>query len=94
MKKIYLAGISLLAVVFLAALASSEMPSYGMMDSSGQFYSMGYGTDGMMGMMQMMTGYSGYGWGIMALGWITYLLVIALIIAAVYWLIKTANRKR
>lgn len=36
----------------------------------------------------------GYGSGMMFLGWITYLLVIALIIAGIYWLIKNANRKK
>ncbi|MBI2047016.1 hypothetical protein HYT26_02535 [Candidatus Pacearchaeota archaeon] len=51
----------------------------------------GYG-----GMMSMMygNGMMGYGTGTAVLGWIVYLLVIALIIAAIYWLIKTANRKR
>jgi len=39
-----------------------------------------------------MMGY-GYGSGMMFLGWITYILVIALIIAGIYWLIKSANRK-
>lgn len=40
----------------------------------------------------MMYGY--YGGSAMVLGWIISLLVIALIIAAVYWLIKSANRKK
>ena len=40
----------------------------------------------------MMSG--GYGQGMMLLGWLTYLLFIALIVAAIYWLIKTANKKK
>ncbi|MBS3078729.1 hypothetical protein J4218_01275 [Candidatus Pacearchaeota archaeon] len=50
---------------------------YGMMNS-------GYG---MMGGLN-----GGYGYGMMAFGWITWILIIALIIAAIYWLIKTANK--
>ena len=52
-----------------------------------------YGDGGMMSMMYG-NGMMGYGTGTAILGWIVYLLVIALIIAAIYWLIKTANRKR
>jgi uncharacterized membrane protein len=44
------------------------------------------GTYGMM--------YGGYGSGMMFLGWITYILVIVLIIAAIYWLFKSANKKK
>lgn len=36
--------------------------------------------------------YGGYGTGMMFFSWITYLLVIALIIAGIYWLIKNANK--
>ena len=36
--------------------------------------------------------YGAYGPGYAILGWITYLLVIALIIASIYWLIKSANK--
>ena len=49
----------------------------------------GAGTCGMMGGMM----YGSYGSGMMIFGWLTYLLVIALIIAAIYWLIKSANRR-
>lgn len=49
----------------------------------------GYGSCPMGGMM-----YGTYGSGFMVLGWLTYLLVIVLIIATIYWLIKSANRKR
>jgi len=38
--------------------------------------------------------YGGYGSGFMILGWITYLAVLALIIAGVYLLIKSANKKK
>src|SRR3989344_9159907 len=49
----------------------------------------------MMPMMNMMGGYyNGYGSGMMFLVWLTYLLIIALIVAAIYWLIKSANRKK
>ncbi|MDO8528542.1 MAG: hypothetical protein Q7S06_01460 [Nanoarchaeota archaeon] len=44
---------------------------------------------GMMGMM-----YGQYGWGLGILSWITSLLVIGLLIAAIYWLIKSANKKK
>ena len=74
---------------------------YGMMGDDDQFYPVnsGYGGMmgggyGMMGMMNMMTGYGGYGSGAVILGWITYLLTIALMVAGTYWLVKTANRKR
>jgi len=36
-------------------------------------------------------GYSGFGIG---LSWISYLLMIGLLITAIYWLIKSANRKK
>jgi|SRR3989344_5620645 len=58
---------------------------------------------GMNGMMDMMGGgmmnygssaYVGYGNSMVILGWLIYTLVIILIIAAIYWLIKSANRKR
>ncbi|VVB77772.1 Uncharacterised protein [uncultured archaeon] len=43
----------------------------------------------------MMNGfYGGYGSGFMILSWLTFILVIALIIAAIYWLIKSANKKK
>ncbi|MDP2925086.1 MAG: hypothetical protein Q8N99_01815 [Nanoarchaeota archaeon] len=32
--------------------------------------------------------------GFAILGWITYILFIGLIIAGIYWLIKSANKKR
>lgn len=48
----------------------------------------GFGGYGMMGMMG-----GGYGYGMMFFGWITWVLVAILIIAGIYWLIKTANRK-
>lgn len=44
------------------------------------------------GFSSMMTGY--YGSGFIFLSWITYLLFLGLIIAAIYWLIKSANKKR
>ena len=47
---------------------------------------MGGGYGGMM--------YGGYGSSVMIFGWLISLLVIALIIAAIYWLVKNANRKR
>lgn len=49
-------------------------------------------TDGSCGMMSGLTG--SYGSGMMIFSWITYLLVIGLIIAAIYWLIKSANKKK
>ena len=48
-----------------------------------------FGEWNMMGMM-----YGGnYGYSMMFFGWIAWILFIALIIAAIYWLIKSANRK-
>ncbi len=83
----------LISMVILSALGIVSAAQYGMMGNDGQFYpSQGYGMMG--GMMQMMYGYGGYGYGMMLIGWITYLLIIALIITAIYWLIKSANRKR
>ena len=40
----------------------------------------------------MMSG--GYGSGFMLFGWVTYILVIALIVSAIYWLVKSANKKK
>ncbi len=81
--------------------ANGQFYQYGMMGNNNQFYptSSGYGGMmsggyGMMGMMQMMTGYGGYGSGAILLSWIMYLLIIALIGSGIYWLIKSANRKR
>ena len=43
----------------------------------------------------MMSGLAGgYGAGVMFFGWITYLLAISLIIAAIYWFIKSAGKNR
>ena len=57
-----------------------------------------FGFGGMMGVGfgNMMGGYGmmvGYGSGAMFFGWIIWILIIALIVAAIYWLVKTANRK-
>lgn len=38
--------------------------------------------------------YGQYGAGLGILSWVISLLVIGLIIAAIYWLIKSANRKK
>ncbi|MEK6886101.1 MAG: hypothetical protein AABX17_03990 [Nanoarchaeota archaeon] len=38
--------------------------------------------------------FGGYGTGMMFFSWIIYVLVIILIIAAIYWLVKSANHKR
>ena len=38
--------------------------------------------------------YGGYGSGTMIFGWVLSILVIALIAAAIYWLIKSANRRK
>ncbi len=43
------------------------------------------------GINGMMSGYYGPGYSI--LGWITYILVILLIIAGIYWLFKNATKK-
>lgn len=51
----------------------------------------GFGGYGMMG------GYNGYGmmggYGLGIFGWLMGILFIALILAVIYWLIKSANRK-
>ncbi len=96
-----LSALSLVSAVQYGMMGDNgQFYQYGMMGNNSQFTSLnqGYGGYGMMGMMQMMTGYGGYGYsgygsGMMFLGWITYLLTIALIIAGIYWLVKTANRK-
>lgn len=38
--------------------------------------------------------YGQYGLGLGILGWITSLLVIGLLAAGIYWLIKSANKKK
>jgi len=83
------------SILFLFALSVVSAAQYGMMDDNGQFTVVNNGgTGGMMGMMQMMTGYGGYNSGAVLLGWIVYLLTVALMIAGIYWLVKTANKKR
>jgi len=37
--------------------------------------------------------YGGYGTGMMIFSWLTGLLVIGLLAAGIYWLIKSANKK-
>ncbi|MDP2628303.1 MAG: hypothetical protein Q8P15_00200 [Nanoarchaeota archaeon] len=49
----------------------------------------GYGC-GMMGGWMM----GSYGSGWMFFSWLFWILLIVLIVAAIYWLIKSANRKR
>ncbi len=38
--------------------------------------------------------YGQYGWGLGILSWITSLLIIGLLVAAIYWLVKSANKKK
>lgn len=56
--------------------------------ASAQTYNcpMGGGYGGMM--------YGSYGYGAMTLGWIISVLLIVLIVAAIYWLVKNANRRK
>ena len=88
-------GVLLLLAVSLVS-AQNNNYRYGMMGSDGQFYQINnaYSGYGMGSMMQAMWGYGGYGGGIIFLSWLTYLLIIALIVCAIYWLIKNANRKK
>ncbi len=85
-------------ILVLSALSMVSAQQYGMMGDNGQFTAVNNGGTGggMMGMMQMMSGsgYGGYNSGTILLSWITYLLTIALMVAGIYWLVKTANRKR
>lgn len=58
------------------------------------------------GMMNMMTGddivdmknmggsYGSYNSGFVVISWVTYILMIILIVSAIYWLIKSANRRK
>ncbi len=92
--KIYKMSI-VVGILLLSALSVVSAAQYGMMGDNGQFTPVNNGgAGGMMGMMNMMAGYGGYNSGAIFLGWITYLLTIALMIAGIYWLVKTANRKR
>jgi len=82
-------------ILLLSALSVVSAVQYGMMGDDGQFTAVNNGgVGGMTGMMNMMAGYGGYNAGAVLLSWITYLLTIALMIAGIYWLVKTANRKR
>ena len=38
--------------------------------------------------------FGGYGVSVMFFSWIIYILVVVLIIAAIYWLVKSANKKK
>ena len=83
-----------IGILLLSALSVVSAAQYGMMGDNGQFIAVNNGgIGGMTGMMNMMTGYGGYNAGTVLLSWITYLLTIALIIAGIYWLVKTANKK-
>ncbi len=79
-------------ILFLFALSVVSAVQYGMMGDDGQFTPVNNGGYG--GMMGMMTGYGGYNTGAVLLSWIIYLLTIVLMIAGIYWLVKTANKKR
>ncbi len=68
-------------------MMSSGMMGSGMMSMMGGRNMMGYGGyGGMMG--------SGYGWGWSIFGVINYLLIVALVVAAIYWLIKNAKNRK
>ena len=56
---------------------------------SAQEYNCPMGSGGYGGMM-----YGSYGGGAMIFGWLIGLLTIGLLIAAIYWLIKSAQKKR
>ncbi len=49
--------------------------------------------DGIMG-NNMMSNYGSYNLGFVIIYWITYILIIILIVSTIYWLIKSANGKR
>ncbi|MBS3065888.1 hypothetical protein J4229_02470 [Candidatus Pacearchaeota archaeon] len=88
----FIIGIMILSGLMLASAADNTSYQYGMMGSNGQFYPAG-GYGGMMNMMAGYGGYGGYSYGMVFFGWLTYILTIILIVAAIYWLINTANRK-
>lgn len=79
-------------LVFISALSMVSAAQYGMMDDNGQFTPTNSYEGMMSGMIYGMGG--GFGSGMMLLSWITYLAILILIIAAIYWLIKSANKKR
>ena len=81
----------------------------GMGNMMNMMMDMGYeGDNNMMGpgMMNMVTGddiidmgniensYGSYNSGFVVILWVIYILLIILIVSAIYWLIKSANRKR
>ncbi|MEK6935606.1 MAG: hypothetical protein AABW67_02375 [Nanoarchaeota archaeon] len=79
-------------LIFVSALSMISAVQYGMMDDNGQFTpTNSYGS--MMGGMMYGIG-GGFGSGMMLLSWITYLAILTLIIAGIYWLIKSANRRK
>jgi len=93
MKK-YKIGVAF-GMTFLFVLSMVSAQQYGMMSGNGEFTAVNNGgMSGMMGMINMMTGYGSYNAGAMLLGWITYLLTIGLMIAGIYCLVKTANKRR
>ena len=84
-----------LSIAFIFVLNFVSAQQYGMMSGNGEFTAVNNGgMSGMMGMINMMTGYGSYNAGAMLLGWITYLLTIGLMIAGIYCLVKTANKRR
>ncbi len=68
-------------VILVLLLGVFGFGGYGMMGGFGNGY-------GMMGGL-----YGSYGYGMMFFSWIISILIIGLIIAAIYWLIKTGNKK-
>jgi hypothetical protein len=57
--------------------------------SAAEPYNCPMGSGGYGGMM-----YGSYGGGAMIFGWLIGLLTVGLLIAAIYWLIKSANKKK
>jgi len=79
-------AISLLVVFALGMSFASAVEPFNCPVGAGGY---GYGY----GMMGMMAGYGGYGVG-MLFAWVLYLALLALIVAGIYWLVKSASRKK
>ncbi len=72
--------LTIVIIVIIAVLLLSGIFSFSFANGFSQY--------GMMGMMG-----GSFGYGMMFFGWITWVLIIVLIIAGIYWLIKTADKR-
>lgn len=86
MKKIFITIVIIVSILLsLTFVLACEENETGMQSMMGNNIAGGWMMYGM---------YGGYGADMMLFSWITWFLVVILIIAAIYWLVKSANKKK